>query len=151
MSSMPNTSDPNATPAPAPATDVTPVTPPTDPLADVQAALAGIQQAVSDIQLRVAAITPSAVATEVVRALVDGSLADLPNDMGLPAEQQLGKPLQNYLVWSGRNGTSWALQSPELWLMVATMLDAMNGATDNISKINAAQTALDELRHALRG
>lgn len=137
---------------------------PTPVQADLVGAFTTIQQAVVDIQTRLTdiqakvqnppapAVNISAqdVATEVVKQLLTGTnLAGLPDDMGLPADQQLGKALQNYFVWSAHNGTSWALQSAENWLLVAVMLDAMNGAADPAAKIAAAQQAAADLRRTL--
>lgn len=121
-------------------------------LDDLAAAVSKLQVAVDDLKNQVAALTPLSISDAVANRLLGGSgLAGLPDDMGLPADQQLGKPLQNYLVWSAHNGTAWAMQSAEIWLGVAVMLDAMNSASDNISKINAAQKAAADLRNSLRG
>lgn len=121
-------------------------------LDDLAAAVSKLQIVVDDLKNQIAALTPLSISDAVANRLLGGSgLAGLPDDMGLPADQQLGRPLQNYLVWSAHNGAAWAMQSAEIWLGVAVMLDAMNNASDNISKINAAQKAAADLKNSLRG
>lgn len=128
---------------------------------ELAASLSNLQAAVDALNTKLAQlpvipvsveyIASTVVAAVVERLLASKGLAGYPDDMGLPAEFQLGQPLQNYFVWSARNGAAWALSSPEVLLGMAAAWDAMASATTPAGRVSAAQKALDDLKRTLHG
>ena len=99
---------------------------------------------------------PAPTAAEVAEAVVarllggrgivavDGAV--IPDDLGVPPALQLGLPYQNYLIWAGRMGATWALQDPNVLLTLAAMLTAMAKAGDKPKdQLLAAAAARDAL------
>jgi hypothetical protein len=106
---------------------------------------------VNEMNLQISTVTDvQSIADAVVARIFDGgNFGSLPNDMGLPAEFQLGRAAQNFYIWSARRGVEWAFQQPETLLYIATILDAMAQGGSNTQRVENGLAALAAVKKTL--